>query len=98
MLRYVFVLTLLACASGVAAQDGPGTAPDTTRIYLVVAESPAPVGGLMALAERVVYPPEAAEAGVQGRVYVEMVIERDGHASNPVCVRAPSPALCTAAL
>lgn len=96
MYRIAFALLLLA--SGAAAQEAPLPAPDTTQIYLVVGEPPAPVGGMAALTERVVYPPEAAEAGAQGRVYVEMVVERDGSPSDLVCVRAPSPPLCAAAL
>ncbi len=52
------------------------------RLFEVVEESPKPVGGMDAfyrqLAETLVYPEQAISKGVEGRVYVQFVVEPDG--------------------
>jgi protein TonB len=45
------------------------------------------VGGLAGLAEKVRYPDDAKRAGIQGRVFLQFVVERDGSVVNPVVVR-----------
>lgn len=50
--------------------------------FSIVEESPEYPGGQMAMnrfiATNVVYPPVAVEAGIQGKVYVQFVVEKDG--------------------
>lgn len=43
--------------------------------------------------KRVVYPQQAQDNGIQGRVYLTFVIERDGSVSNVVVTRGPDPLL-----
>jgi len=43
--------------------------------------------------KRVVYPQQAQDNGIQGRVYLTFVIERDGTVSNVVVTRGPDPLL-----
>jgi len=45
------------------------------------------------LGENIIYPAEAAEEGVQGRVVVEFIVERNGEISNVKIVRPRHPAL-----
>lgn len=40
---------------------------------------PSPVGGIMAIANNVVYPEEAKKAGVQGKVFVKAIIDESGN-------------------
>jgi protein TonB len=55
-------------------------------VYEAVDEQPEPPGGIGAftkyLAEHIRYPEQAKEAGVQGKVYVSMVVGKDGRLSN----------------
>jgi protein TonB len=56
------------------------------EIFTIVEEQPAPVGGMKAFYEYVgknlKYPPRAARMGIEGRVFVEFVVEKDGSLSD----------------
>ena len=41
-------------------------------------EYPKPVGGIMAIAQNVIYPEEAHKNNVEGKVIIEVVIDQDG--------------------
>jgi len=43
-----------------------------------VDQMPMPVGGIAAIAEKVIYPLEAKEEGIQGKVYVKVFISENG--------------------
>lgn len=55
---------------------------DVNQIFLVVEEPASPKGGMEAFYEyvnkHVKYPPQARRMNVEGRVYVQFVVERDG--------------------
>jgi periplasmic protein TonB len=55
-------------------------------IYEAVDEAPEPPGGLEAfkkyLAEHIIYPPAANDAGVQGTVYIRMTVSKSGQLSD----------------
>ena len=55
---------------------------DVNQIFLVVEETAAPIGGMPAFYEyvqkKLKYPAQARRMGVEGKVFVEFVIERDG--------------------
>jgi len=57
------------------------------RVYTVVDQDPSPVGGLSALTEDASYPERAARRGVEGRVYVQAVINADGTVREAELVR-----------
>lgn len=71
---------------------------DTSPVFQVVEEMPEfPGGGISAclrfFGENIKYPAEAQEKGIQGRVIVQFIIEKDGTISNPQVVRGVSPDL-----
>ncbi len=55
---------------------------DINQIFLVVEETAAPQGGMPAFYEfvgkKLKYPAQARRMGIEGKVFVEFVIERDG--------------------
>ncbi|WP_176956104.1 M56 family metallopeptidase [Catalinimonas alkaloidigena] len=61
------------------------------EVFLVVEEQPAPVGGMEAvtsyLQENLAYPAQARRMGIEGRVFVEFIIEKDGTISNVKSVK-----------
>ena len=72
------------------------------KVYDVVDEMPKFPGGTGALfeylARNVRYPAEAEKAGIQGRVIVSFVVEKDGRVSNAKTIKAIHPALDAEAL
>jgi len=73
---------------------GPA-APD---IFEVVETAPRLIGGLEGLQQRVVYPAEAKEQGIEGRVFVTFVVDKEGRVTDPSVRRSPDPLLSAAAL
>lgn len=84
----------LFCGTTVFAQNANE---DTNKAYEVVDEMPSFTGGQGALnlflANNVKYPAVAAENGIQGRVLVSFIVERDGSLSNVKVERSVDPAL-----
>ncbi|MDM8233169.1 energy transducer TonB [Phocaeicola barnesiae] len=72
------------------------------QIFQVVEEMPEYPGGmaecLKFLAKNIKYPPIAQENGVQGRVIVQFVVNRDGSIVDPVVMRSVDPYLDKEAL
>ena len=56
-------------------------------VFVVVERSPVLIGGMEALHRRIEYPDVARKAGVQGRVFLQFVVEKDGSVSNILPVR-----------
>ena len=56
------------------------------EVYLIVESAAVPQGGItafyQALGQSLVYPPEARQLGIEGRVFVEFVVEKDGSLTN----------------
>lgn len=73
------------------------TAAQQEHVYDMVEQLPAFPGGQAALmkwiAAQLRYPEEAREAGIQGKVVVRFIVEKDGSISNPVIVRGIDRAL-----
>lgn len=55
--------------------------------YIVAEDMPKVVGGMSSLMERVNYPKEAIEAGVEGRVIVQFIVDEKGKVVNPKVVK-----------
>lgn len=72
------------------------------EVYLVVDEMPEYPGGSMALrtllAQSVKYPIDAVKKGIQGKVYVNFVVEKDGSVGLVKIVRSIDPSLDAEAL
>ncbi|MEM6327812.1 MAG: energy transducer TonB [Bacteroidota bacterium] len=76
--------------------DDPAAATDEPFVF--VQQEPVLIDGLEGLQRRVVYPEMARTVGVQGTVYVQSVVERDGSVSGATAVRSPNDLLSEAAL
>lgn len=57
------------------------------EIFVIVEEMPELIGGLPGLQKRIKYPEIAKKAGVEGRVYVQFVVDEQGNVHNPVVTR-----------
>ncbi len=69
----------LGLAAKATAESGMSTSnPD--GIYTVADTPPELIGGLQALHANVVYPDQAYQEGIQGRVYVQFVVDESGRA------------------
>ena len=71
--------------------------PNDMKIYEVVEEMPSFPGGMGALmswlSQNIKYPVEAAENGVQGRVLIQFVVEKDGSISDVKVIQSVDPSL-----
>lgn len=71
---------------------------DADVVFVVVEQEPVLIDGLEGLQRRVVYPEFARQAGVQGTVYVQFVVDQTGTVTEPVVLRSPNALLSEAAL
>lgn len=71
----------------------PPATKDTTddqksqEIFVIVERMPELIGGIENLQKSIVYPDIAKKAGIEGRVYVQFVIDEHGNVHDPVVVR-----------
>lgn len=61
--------------------------PDEPVVFIVVEEDPEPVGGLAALQRQIRYPELARKAGVEGRVFLQFVVDEEGFVSDVVVLK-----------
>ena len=95
-----------ACSDSV----GPSTTPDpsasteppskesSTSETQVVVDTPPDCGGVQALAKKLQYPEVAREAGIEGRVIVEFIVDTDGDVIEPTVGKGVDAPLDEAAL
>lgn len=57
------------------------------EIFVVVEQPPVLIGGINSVQQSIKYPPLALQAGIEGRVIVEFIIDRDGNVVNPKLIR-----------
>ncbi|HKJ44604.1 MAG TPA: energy transducer TonB [Balneolales bacterium] len=57
------------------------------QVFVVVEHMPVLIGGLAALQKKIHYPELARKAGIEGRVYVQFVVDEHGHVQNPKVIR-----------
>ena len=57
------------------------------EIFIVVENPPVLVGGIQAVQKKIVYPELALKVGIEGRVVVQFVVNKDGEVVDPVVVR-----------
>jgi TonB family protein len=98
-LIFTLLFTLLAATFSANAQDKK---PPETTVFYKVEEMPEFPGGQLALKEfisqSVKYPEDARKNGIQGRVYVQFVVSKDGTVQNATIVRGVDPLLDNEAL
>jgi len=56
-------------------------------VFVVVEQSPILLGGLDALQREIQYPEIAKRAGVEGRVYLQMIVDENGQVVDPIITR-----------
>jgi len=66
--------------------------------FLPIGDAPQLIGGLEGLQARVEYPEMARRVGIEGRVFIQFVVDENGRVIDPVVVRSPSDLLSEAAL
>lgn len=59
------------------------------EIFIAVEENPQLIGGMKELQSRIEYPKVAKRAGIEGRVFVQFVVDENGNVTNPVVLRSP---------
>ncbi len=90
--------TLFALAMGVVACDisnvnGPqGTAEEATsdaskEVFVVVEQMPRLNGGLQSVQANNTYPEKAKAAGIEGRVFIQFIVDEHGRVTEPKVVR-----------
>lgn len=97
-MRSVVLLLALTAAASSLAQTPPPPPPAASPEIPEDFVQPTLIGGMEALAQRVVYPEVARDAGVEGRVFVQFVVDETGAVIDPVAVRSPSEMLSEAAI
>ena len=87
--------TVLKAVEDIAAPEPPKQEEEQNKIFEVVEQQPLFPGGSVNgwLADHIKYPVVAAENGIQGRVVVQFVVERDGSVSQVRVVRGVDPSL-----
>jgi protein TonB len=71
---------------------------EEAEIFVVVEDQPELVGGLAGLQKYITYPEVAQKAGIEGRVFVQFVVDENGDVTNPTVVRGRHPLLDAEAL
>ncbi|NBB74105.1 MAG: TonB family protein [Bacteroidetes bacterium] len=84
-------------SSGETATTQSEGAPDG-EVFVVVEDRPELKGGMEALQERIQYPELAKKAGIEGRVFVQFIVNENGDVVNPTVTRGVHEALDRAAL
>lgn len=60
---------------------------DTSEVYTVVDEMPEMIGGPQALYGKISYPRTAIRSGVEGRVFIQFVVDKEGNVRDPKVLR-----------
>jgi TonB family protein len=60
---------------------------ESDDFYVVVEDMPELIGGLQSVQERIAYPEEAQEEGVEGRVVVQFIVNEEGKVEDPKIIR-----------
>lgn len=65
----------------------PKTVEGEPEVFIVVEKMPEPIGGMKSIYDKVVYPEIARKAGIEGRVVVQFVVDKEGNVTNPQIIR-----------
>ena len=66
--------------------------------FMVVEQMPELIGGLSYVMKEIRYPQEAREAGMEGRVFVQFIVNENGDVENPKIIRSAGESLDNEAL
>lgn len=73
-------------------------AEDEQEIFIVVEERPEMIGGMQSLYDVIRYPSVMRNAGIEGRVIVQFIVDEEGNVVNPVVLQSPHSMLSEEAL
>ena len=62
-------------------------ASDTDEVHTVVDEMPEIIGGLSELYKNIRYPASAQSAGIEGRVFLQFIVDKEGYPQDPQILR-----------
>ncbi|MDE2996327.1 MAG: TonB family protein [Bacteroidota bacterium] len=65
----------------------PAEEEEEPEIFVIVEQSPELIGGLVGLQKKIRYPEIAKKAGVEGRVYLQFVVDEQGNVHDPIVTR-----------
>lgn len=71
---------------------------DDQEVFVIVENMPELIGGMAALQQHVKYPEMARRAGIEGRVVVQFIIDKEGYVRDPQVVRSLGGGLDEAAI
>jgi len=91
MRRFPLLAALLVLAVPATAQEA-----GEDSVYAVVEQMPELIGGLASI--RLVYPAAERRAGIEGRVFLQFVVNEDGSVSEVTVTRSAGPGLDSAAV
>lgn len=91
MKKILFILTILFPLFAAAQTDSTAEATSEQEVFDVVEEAPSYPGGENARAkfirDNLVYPDSAIKKGLEGRVFIQFIVETDGSVSNVKAMR-----------
>lgn len=102
MKTLTFLALIFLFIAGCKNDSGKGT-PVTSEsfnkkdYFIAVEQMPTPIGGMKAIQEKVVYPKEAKEKKIEGKVYVLAYIDENGNVTNSEIIKSVVPLLDSAA-
>ncbi len=82
----LLLLVSFSCVLSLQAQDSTNTTPPA-EVFVVVEQPPRLIGGLEAIQAQMRYPQAAKDAGIQGRVIVQFVVDENGGVQDARIVR-----------
>lgn len=69
------------------AEEPSTKADEDPEIFMIVDDMPELIGGLGSIQRHIIYPDAAKRAGIEGRVFVQFIVDVDGNVTKPVVVR-----------
>jgi protein TonB len=82
----IFLLLIVAANAGFSKGNGIETPPDSTMVYDFpeqMAHFPGDADAMdLFIRKNLYYPPKLKAAGIQGKVYIQFIVEKDGSISN----------------
>ena len=92
-------LFIAGCKNEMDKQETPITTENFNKkdYFIAVEEMPEPIGGMKAILEKVVYPPEAKDKKIEGKVFVLAYIDENGNVTNSEIIKSVDPLLDSAA-
>lgn len=98
---YLMLMLMVAGFAAAAQSEAEASVPKGEEVYVVVKHNPKFRGGMEGLYEYLAtntkYPEEAKAKGVEGKVFVSFVVEKDGTVSNVKSIGKPNPMLAAEA-